>query len=454
MCNFPKGSLSGAISLALVLSVHSNSAAAQTSTATDTVTSAAAAAATPTNTGSTLGTEIVVPGVYESTISAIGALATGATGALKTARSDARTLAIRTALSLALNKAGSTTTSITLSASDDNSNSPLLGESAMLCNPHRDYVPNSIYLNYLNTLVQNIDTVSAKPPAPTDILSAVKLMFSSSGYAITDSVDLTKISDRQATAVKNCQTDLSSYEQAFYGTTIGAAGPAPTPAAQAAGAGVDTFAFLGPIGAAIDTFLSILQPVLIQASQLVDEEKRFAAIKTALDSNEDKIKKTGNALAAALDNFASVSRFNLVGSFVEQLVIIRDTKIDLTNVDDCKHLSPSAAPSSGKSAKPPAIPKSGPIGCFAAAWAKIQPLVTNLNNIGDNYDTAADNNTLSASKRFATIMGNFDKYKNGAQQQFFLNEITEFVAFATSVYNAASKSNITALKSAIAAAAK
>lgn len=442
MCKFRKIFLLPTIFLVLTLSWH-GAATAQT--------------ATPTNTATTLGAPTVVPGVYESTIAAIGSLATSATAALKTNRSDARTMALRTALAKALNNAGAVVTSITLGTSDDQSNPALLGESAMLCNPRHDYVANSIYLNYLNTLVQDIDTVSATPPTPTDILSALKVLFASSNYAIADNVDLTKISDDAQTALTNCQADLNSYEQTFYGTKL-----SPRPAALAAapgaaapattGVAVDTFAFLGPIGGAIDTFLSILQPVLIQASLTVNEAERFAAVKTALDQNEDKIKTAGTALATAVDNFAAASRLNLAGSFVEQLAVIRDTKIDVSSVDDCKHLSLPPPPAPGTN--PAAIPKSGLIGCFSAAWAKIQPMVTNLNSAGDAYDTAADNNTITTTKKFATIMANFDKYKGGAQQQFILDEVSQFVAFATSVYNAASKTNISALKAAVTAAEK
>jgi hypothetical protein len=51
-------------------------------------------------------------------------------------------------------------------------------------------------------------------------------------------------------------------------------------------------------------------------------------------------------------------------------------------------------------------------------------------------------------------MANFAKLKNEAPSESFLSDITEFISFANAVATAASKSNVAALKSAIAAAEK
>jgi hypothetical protein len=88
------------------------------------------------------------------------------------------------------------------------------------------------------------------------------------------------------------------------------------------------------------------------------------------------------------------------------------------------------------------------------AWAKLKPQVDSLNTIAGNYDTLADNNTVIAKTRFDTIMANFAKLKNEAPSESFLSDITEFISFANAVATAASKSNVAALKSAIAAAEK
>ena len=408
---------------------------------------ARAPAKSPVATTTTLGNTITVPGVYESTVSSIGALATSATAALKNDRSERRTLAIRKALATALMKGG-------LNQPIDLRKDSSLGEIAILCEPRENYVTNSIYLNYLNTLAQNIDTVSTKAPVATDIPGAIKLLFASSSYAITNkvAVDAAAIKELSDKVSKNCAADLSGYESAYYGTAIGTT--AVTEAvtdAGGSGTSVSTFAFLGPIGGAIDTFLSILQPVLINASQAVDEARRLKAIQTALDDpqTQAKIRKAGDQLAAAVDAYSVMSRYGTVGAFVEQLVSIRETQIDLSKIDDCQHISLSS-----QDRLPSKAPNEAFIGCYNVAWAKLKPQVDSLNTIARNYDTLADNNTVTAKTRFDTIMTNFAKLKNEAPSESFLSDITEFISFANAVATAASKSNVAALKSAIAAAEK
>src|SRR5215472_3473923 len=60
----------------------------------------------PVATTTALGNSITVPSVYESTVSTISALATGATAALKNNRSEQRSLTIRKALATALMAGG------------------------------------------------------------------------------------------------------------------------------------------------------------------------------------------------------------------------------------------------------------------------------------------------------------------------------------------------------------
>ncbi len=130
-------------------------------------------AATPGST-TTLGQQIALPPAYESVTSSLGAIATSGAATLQLNRSGARALAIRTALSKALLNAGASVTAITtLDKSDSNVS---LEDAALLCAPRQSYVVNSVSLNYLNTLVQNINSVSALPAAPTDIASALALL--------------------------------------------------------------------------------------------------------------------------------------------------------------------------------------------------------------------------------------------------------------------------------------
>ena len=123
--------------------------------------------------------------LYESTISALSALATSGAAALKTSRANARALGIRTALTKTLLASGPSVTSIVL---DKDNRDPALSDIAVLCTPRQNYVSNAVSLNYLNTLVQNINAVSAKAAAPNDITGAIKLLLATSNYAIADKV--------------------------------------------------------------------------------------------------------------------------------------------------------------------------------------------------------------------------------------------------------------------------
>jgi hypothetical protein len=381
-----------------------------------------------------LSVPVTLPQPFEATISSISALATGAGAALKTNRSDARTLIVRLALANAIVSAKPPIISITLSAD------PSLVEDAVLCTPRINYVSKAVYLNYLNTLVQNINAISAKAATPTDIPGALRLLLATTNYSITDKVktDTTTLDALSAATKKNCENDLSTYAKDYYGITPGGGGASPE-VATTGGTSVNTFAFLGPIGTLVDTFLSILQPILIDWATFADEMRRQQAIMNALtDKNiEANIDKTGTALADAVDTFSAASRHGVTGAFVEQLALIREIKIDLNNVDDCKILSTTS--------QKDGVPSATFIGCFSGAWAKIQKDVANLDTIGDNYDKLADANTVSAKTLFKNIMSDWaviaKTMANGgtaAYTQAFLIDLTEFITFAQAIATAAS----------------
>lgn len=399
-------------------------------------------------TTTTLGVQVALPPAYQSTLASLGALATSGTAALKTYRSDARTLAIRSALTAKLLAAGTTATTINLDKLNSN---PALGEIAILCNPRQNYITNSVSLSYVNALVQSVKSVGTKADKPSDIIGALKLLFASTSYSIVDDVkiDDDSLNNLGTTALSNCKADLQSYEKNYYGAAIeasGAAGKAAAPAAGgAAPSDVTTFAFLGPIGTLIDTFISIVQPVIIDASVVADEANRQRAIVTAFSDHdtEVKIEKTGRALAIAVDNYAASSRQNLAGSFVEQLVALRGMTVDLSGEPDCKNMLPGTRLPSG-------APNAAFIGCWRAAWAKLQPQVTSLTAIGDNYDNLADAGGVNTRKLLGTILADYKLIRSGATDPqnltLFASDVTEFITFANAVAAAASKTNITTLK--------
>jgi hypothetical protein len=390
---------------------------------------------------------VVLPPAYESIVASAGALATSGAAALKSYRADARTAAIRTALTKALLGIGEETT-ITLGKPDSD---VLIEETALLCTVRASFTGSVADLNYLTSLVQKLNAVSKPAPAPTDIIGALKLLFATANYSISDDVQVKSPATSQAKAAKICETDLKSYDIDYYGALAGGLSP-PQPAAAppAAGAAI-SFAFLGPIGSLIDTFVGILQPVLIDASTIMDQARRQAVVEQALNDPKihSKIAQSGKQLALAVDGFAVSSRRRLTGLFVEELVALRATPIDLSKEPECKNLAKSSRLPSG-------APSAAFVTCWKAAWSHLQDAASKLVASADSYDSLADAGDVNAQKLFATILADYDLIKTGkaAASNVFWNDVTQFITFANAINTAASKANIATLQKELAAVSK
>lgn len=215
--------------------------------------------------------------------------------------------------------------------------------------------------------------------------------------------------------------------------------------------------FLGPIGTLIDTFTSIVTPIFVRASTIADESRRREVIEAALNDPKTRttFETTGKQLAEEIDGFTSTSRRYLAGSFVEQLVQIRQAAIDLGKTEACKSDLASLP------RLPSGAPNAGFITCWQTAWAQIQPRVASLAAIGDNYDALADAGSISARKLLGTILADYrllsakpDNAQDMADLNVFWGDVTEFISLASAINIAASKANIATLKSDIQAIAK
>lgn len=402
---------------------------------------------------SAAATKVVLPPPYESIVASAGALATSGASAMKTYRADARTAALRTALTKALLGLGAET-SLTLAKADYD---PLIGETALLCKVRTGYTGSVTDLNYLTSLVQKLNTVSKPAPAPTDIIGALKLLFATAGYSIADDAQVKAPGTSPAKAAMICEGDLKAYDVAYYGADPGGL-PSPTPAAATLSPPVPagatptvSFAFLGPIGSLIDTFVAILQPVLIDASTIVDQARRRAVVEQALKDPKihGKIEQSGKQVAATVGSYAQASRQRLVGSFVEQLVALRETPIDLTKEAECKNLA-------GSTRLPSGAPSAAFIACWKAAWAHLSDGAAKLATTADSYDTLADNGDIDPQKLFATILTEYDNIGKGKidASNVFWSNVTQFITFANAISAAASAANIATIKKDIAAVSK
>jgi hypothetical protein len=389
---------------------------------------------------------VVLPPAYESIVVSAGALSTSGAAALKSYRADARTAAIRTALTKALLSLGTETT-ITLGKADADA---LVGETALLCTVRRSYTGSVADLNYLTSLVQKLNSVSKPAPAPTDIIGALKLLFATANYSISDDVQVKSPATSQKAATI-CETDLKSYDIDYYGAPAGGLLPSQPAAAPSPAAPAISFAFLGPIGSLIDTFVGILQPVLIDASTIVDQARRQAAVEQALnDPNiRSKVVLSGKQLALAVDNFAVSSRRRLAGSFVEQLVALRTTQIDLSKEPECKNLA-------GSTRLPSGAPSAAFVTCWKTAWSHLRDAATKLVTTADSYDALADAGDVNPQKLFATIMADYDLISKGKADasNVFWNDVTQFITFANAISTAASKANVATLQKELAAVSK
>jgi hypothetical protein len=112
---------------------------------------------------------VTLPKPYDSIIAAAGSLVASATTTSKAARADARTLAIKAALTRKLSSAFDPKNTLYL---DEANADTSLGEEALLCDVRLKYISRSISLNYLGSLVRKLSDVSKPATPPKDIISA------------------------------------------------------------------------------------------------------------------------------------------------------------------------------------------------------------------------------------------------------------------------------------------
>jgi hypothetical protein len=191
--------------------------------------------------------------------------------------------------------------------------------------------------------------------------------------------------------------------------------------------------FLGPIGMMMNSFLSIVEPIFINAATIVDEQKREDVIVTTLNDDRDKIDSASKQLAVEIDNLALGQRRSLAGSFVEQLVAIREKPIDLTKIPECQSFA-------GKPRLPSGAPSASFIACWKGSWAQIDSDVTNLVKTGDQYDALADAGNATGRKQIGVILADYKLISEGKADasSVYWDAVTQFVSFANSVSNAAS----------------
>lgn len=373
---------------------------------------------------------IGLPAAASAFIASASALAKSASDEVQLDRSQARLTEIRTALT---KKLLSIDTLKPISLMD------VLDEKKLLCGPRESHITYIARYNYLNALVARINEVS-KPKPATDLGSALALFLADytvdAGQAALGDPTLHKL---QARDKRRCENDIKSFDLAYYGAPILSPGGRP-PAAPSAAAAV-SFGFLGPIGAVIDTFISVFTPVVVGAANLVDEAKRRDAIVTFLadPDHQKEIKVVGKYLAGELSDYTWSKRRVLAASFVEQQFELRNTTVDLSKVDACKDLIANRFKRSDSGA-----PSSTFMLCWRAAWGKLQGQVATLLKTGDDYDRLADaGDTASALQAYNEITQDLSAIKENSvtSPKVLWEQVLKLVSFAKTVSAAFSEEN-------------
>jgi hypothetical protein len=376
-------------------------------------------------------TKLPLPAPYESLIVSLGALASSAEAEQKTARAGARLALIRTSLTeKLLDKSLGSSVII-----DENGTNTALSAKAMLCDMRKDYVVGNLDVNYLSSLVSQLTEISKPAPKPDDLISAIKLMLANSSFKVSARAKgqaETKIKDQLDNI---CNGDLRNFDKAYYGTNIKFGGEIFQE--EAADEALIPLTFLGPFGTLASAILAVIEPIFIDASTIIDEQKREAAIIKALNDDRSKIESYSKNLALALDNYATTQRRNLAGQFNETLVRIQSQAIDLSKEDSCHKMADAKRLADGE-------PSIQFVRCWHTAWLQIQPMVTNLVKVGDDYDALADVGIQKSSGQLDTILKAYQQISSGSYvpTDVFWDDITQFIGLVNAIKSAASASNI------------
>jgi hypothetical protein len=349
-------------------------------------------------------------------------------------------MAVRKALTEKLLE-GQAAESVVLDSSDTDKS---LTTAALLCGVRKNYVGANLSVNFLSGLVSKLTEESKPAPKPGDLASALKLLLATTTYSISDKA---KSQPQDDTVEKACQTDLKTFDVPYYGEVVKfEPGESVTEHQDEA---LQPLAFLGPVGTLVSAITSILEPIFIDASTIVDEEKRRAIIVEALSENASKIESYSGQIAKSLDSYSATQRRSLAGQFNEAASELRTQVIDLSKEGECRQMSTAKRLVDGE-------PSTAFVSCWNHAWGQIQPHVADMAKLGDSYDTLADAGNQSADTQLSTILKSYRQISTGhyAPTNVFWDDITQFVGLVNAIGSAASTTNVNLLRKDIKAVAK
>jgi hypothetical protein len=318
----------------------------------------------------------------------------------------------------------------------------LVEERNLLCEPRAAHLATLARLNYLNSIVSQVDETS-NVSKPDSLLSAVTLLFAK--YSIDGTAKslepgtLTAVGDR---ARSRCETDIKGFDVAYYGVDIRAPSAlAPAGAELAAPEAISALALLGPVGALIDTFLNVVGPVAIGAATLVDETKREQAIHDFLSKpeNQANLKTIGEQIGGAASRYNWDKRLRLAAAFVEGVRVVQNFEVDLSKLPECKDLSSANL---GRTAS--GAPSTAFMVCWRKVWGQVDETVASILKAGQDYDQladAGDTDTALIAFRKVTADLNAVAANEITDPAVFWMYVTQVITFATTVQAAFSQDN-------------
>jgi hypothetical protein len=380
--------------------------------------------------------ELALPEAYKSIVTSTSALSSSATELVRLERTTLRLQRIRTALTAKL---------LVANFGDKFSINDLIEEQDLLCGARANHISTVARYNYVNAVTSQIEEIS-KPSSATDILSAIKIVLASYSVDVSDrSLSATSISQLKNIITTRCQTDIRGFDKAYYGTAItGAQAGQPTPPAEAPSGteALPSLAFLGPFGALIDTVLGIITPVLTEAANIVDQSKRKQAIEDFLSdqNNQNSLRSAGQELAQAVSDYTWATRLKSAGAFVEGVMVIRKSEIDLARLDSCKDPNNEKFVRSASGA-----PSARFVLCWRAAWGQLESTVASTLKAAEDYDELADAGdsatALTAFRRIDTEFTAISRGNSVNDPQAFWQFVLQIVSFANTLQTAFSQDN-------------
>ena len=391
--------------------------------------------------------DVALAAPYKAVVTGAAGVASAATELLQMERATDRLLQIKKTVTAHILKAKSGETFLLTDLPD---------EREFLCGARGRHLIAVARANYLSSIATQVGAI-AKRDAPTDLFSALKLMFAT--YSVDDSDNTlgnTTQTALQAAVTGQCEADIRGFDKAYYGQVI------PLPAAPMSASGlsqpeaIPSLSGLGPVGVAADTILAIVTPVAIELSSLIDEGKRRDAVRAFLKDpvKRARLSDAGQKLAAAVSAYTWDKRLAQTGIVVEQLTNLRNKgPIDLAKFEQCKDPTNSRLVRSESGA-----PSRQFMSCWSAVWETLEPQVAALIKSANSYDQLADaGDTDNAKDMYAKIASGFKKIADDDDSLDLADlwkSISRLVHFAETVRAAFSEENRDKLSKAIDAAVK